>query len=420
MTAFIDSVGSGSAAAVPDVITLDVSARAIGPTVAEALAGSDAAARRIIDAATDAGLPARDRQTTGGRVVPVYDREGRPTTDFQATTSLRLRVRQPDRAGTLITTLAEVAGDHFILENLASTISDDLHLAEQAREDAFRDARARASQWASLAHLTLGQAHTVIESGGAPGGRRQGGFLRAAAKEYAGTPVESGECVIPTSVSIRWDVGTTLPPMDAFVEMTGTGTASAAPDVVALDLGVRCPGDTVATALGEADDKMAAIVAAARDAGVAGRDLQTTGASVYPQYDNQGVKVVGYIAGQSLRLRVRDRDQVGPLITAFSTAAGNSLTIDNIAVQLSEPGTLLSTARDNAFADAKAKAHQYAVLAGRELGKVVFLIDSPSGGPVVPMASMRMDQAMAVAGGMPVEAGENSVTASVVVRWAWA
>ena len=43
MTAFIDSVGSGSAAAVPDVITLDVSARAIGPTVAEALAGSDAA-----------------------------------------------------------------------------------------------------------------------------------------------------------------------------------------------------------------------------------------------------------------------------------------------------------------------------------------------------------------------------------------
>jgi uncharacterized protein YggE len=33
---------------------------------------------------------------------------------------------------------------------------------------------------------------------------------------------------------------------------------------------------------------------------------------------------------------------------------------------------------------------------------------------------MRMDQAMAVAGGMPVEAGENSVTASVVVRWAWA
>lgn len=419
MTAFIDSVGSGSAAAVPDVITLDVSARAIGPTVAEALAGSDAAARRIIDAATDAGLPARDRQTTGGRVVPVYDREGRPTTDFQATTSLRLRVRQPDRAGTLITTLAEAAGDHFILENLASTISDDLHLAEQAREDAFRDSRARASQWASLAHLTLGRAHTVIECG-ALDAPRQGGFLRAAAKEYAGTPVESGESVIPASVSIRWEVGTTLPPMDAFVEMTGTGTASAAPDVVALDLGVRCPGDTVATALGEADDKMAAIVAAARDAGVAGRDLQTTGASVYPQYDNQGVKVVGYIAGQSLRLRVRDRDQVGPLITAFSTAAGNSLTIDNIAVQLSEPGTLLSTARDNAFADAKAKAHQYAVLAGRELGKVVFLIDSPSGAPVVPMASMRMDQAMAVSGGMPVEAGENSVTASVVVRWAWA
>ena len=71
--------------------------------------------------------------------------------------------------------------------------------------------------------------------------------------------------------------------METFVEMTGTGTASAAPDVVALDLGVRCPGASVAAALGEADVKMAGIIAGAQAAGVVGRDVQTTGASVYPQ-----------------------------------------------------------------------------------------------------------------------------------------
>ncbi len=207
--------------------------------------------------------------------------------------------------------------------------------------------------------------------------------------------------------------------MDTFVEMTGTGSASAAPDVVALDVGVRCQGTSVATALGEADAKMAAIVLVAKADGVADRDVQTTGASVYPQYDRDGTNVVGYVAAQSLRLRVRDRGQVGTLIAGFSERAGNSLTIDNISLQLSDPSALLGEARDAAFADAEAKARQYARLARRELDRVVFVVDSP-GGPVLPMPAMRMaykDAAMGAS--MPVEAGESSVTASVVARWSW-
>lgn len=211
--------------------------------------------------------------------------------------------------------------------------------------------------------------------------------------------------------------------MDAFVEMTGTGSAGAAPDVVALDLGVRCPGENVATALGEADTAMGAIIAAAKEGGVAARDLQTTGASVYPQYDKEGIGVAGYVASQSLRLRVRERDRVGELISAFSRVAGNRLTIDNIALLLDDPSGLLEQARTAAFADAHDKARQFATLAGRELGQVVFVVDAPSSptmpygaAPVAGMRSAMKAEAM----DMAVEAGENSVSATIVVRWAWA
>ncbi|WP_344068195.1 SIMPL domain-containing protein [Nostocoides vanveenii] len=209
--------------------------------------------------------------------------------------------------------------------------------------------------------------------------------------------------------------------MDEFVEMTGTGTASAPPDVVVLDLSVRAPGSSVAAALGSADQGMAAVIGLAKERGVRPSDLQTTSASVYPQYDREGVNVNGYVAQQSLRLRVRERDQVGLLISAFSDAIGNTLTIDNISLQIADPAPLFTEARRGAFADAEGKARQFASLAGRSLGQVVWLVDAVSSGAgPMPMAVMAADTAKRMyAGSTPVEMGENSVSVIITVRWAW-
>lgn len=207
--------------------------------------------------------------------------------------------------------------------------------------------------------------------------------------------------------------------MDAFVEMTGTGTASGPPDVVVLDLSVRATGSAVAKALGSADEAMTGIVEHARGQGIAATDLQTTGASVYPQHDRDGVRTLGYVATQSLRVRLRDREGVGPLISACSRIAGNALTIENIGLQIGDTAELTNQARAAAFADARTKAQQFADLAGRALGQVIFVADAPIGpGPVryARMAAMAADSA----GGMPVEMGEHSVSATVTVRWGWA
>lgn len=209
--------------------------------------------------------------------------------------------------------------------------------------------------------------------------------------------------------------------MDAFVEMTGVGTAAAPPDVVALELSVRCPGGSVAEALGAADAAMNAILGHARERGLKSNEMQTTSASVYPQYDREGVSVSGYIAQQSLRLRIRDRELVGQVISAFSGAVGNALTIDNISLQIEDPSPLLTEARKLAYQDAESKARQFAALSGRTLGQVLFIVDNPGSGggptPVAMAAGLKRD---AYAGSMPVEMGENTVAAQVVVRWAWA
>ena len=64
--------------------------------------------------------------------------------------------------------------------------------------------------------------------------------------------------------------------MEPFVEMTGIGSASAAPDVVALDVAVRSPGVSVAAALGEADATMAGLIDAAKAQGLAATSIRST------------------------------------------------------------------------------------------------------------------------------------------------
>ena len=101
--------------------------------------------------------------------------------------------------------------------------------------------------------------------------------------------------------------------------------------------------------------------------------------------------------------------------SAFAGAAGNALTIDHIGLELADPAPLLAQAREAAFADALGKAEQYAALSGRTLGKVARLSDVERGGAQPRFAMM----AAGKAADLSVELGENSVTATVAVRWEW-
>lgn len=208
--------------------------------------------------------------------------------------------------------------------------------------------------------------------------------------------------------------------MSSHLDVTGTGSASGAPDVVTLDVRVSCDGTDVAGTLRDASAKMADLQGAARANGIAAADLQTTGSGVHQRWANDRPEVVGYTAFHALRIRVRDINATGALVTALSTGAGNALGIDNIALTLSDTQPLAVQARERAFADARAKADQFAALAGRPLGVVERVSDLPVGGSGVPSPRATMMAASDMASGMPVEAGESTVTAAVCVRWSWA
>jgi uncharacterized protein YggE len=198
--------------------------------------------------------------------------------------------------------------------------------------------------------------------------------------------------------------------------VTGSGKATATPDVVRLALGVTCDGDDVSSALRLVGERVQAIGAAARSQDVRAADISSTGAGVHPRYDRDGQRVVGYQAFHRLGVMVRDVDRVGAVVDAVAGVAGNSLSVDSIQLDLSDVSGLQDEARSVAFLDARAKAGQYAALSDAVLGEVLSVVEGAvGGGPARPMMRMAMASADSA---MPVEAGEQTVTATVTVTWA--
>src|SRR5690606_5683509 len=71
------------------------------------------------------------------------------------------------------------------------------------------------------------------------------------------------------------------------IVVTGTGEASARPDIVMISAGVVVQSDTAATALAENSRAMDAVLQELRASGLADRDVQTSQFSVMPLYERQ-------------------------------------------------------------------------------------------------------------------------------------
>lgn len=200
------------------------------------------------------------------------------------------------------------------------------------------------------------------------------------------------------------------------VTVIGSGRAATAPDVVRIDLAAESSAATVQAALGAATEGQATIRAALIADGIDGADLRTTTTSVHVDYSPTGEGPRGYVARLGLSATVRDVAAAGGVVARALDAAGETARLDGMSFSHSDPSALLVVARQVAFADARAKAEQFAALAGRTLGEVVRVDETLGGGGPIPVFRAQA----AFAGDLAVEPGEQEVTAAVTVRWAWA
>ena len=212
------------------------------------------------------------------------------------------------------------------------------------------------------------------------------------------------------------------PAMERTISVSGTGQASAQPDVAVITIGVTTEADEASEALTENSVQMAAVIDALKKGGILAKDIRTQTIRLSPRYEQpprtaggaqKPAQLVGFTANNVVEARVRELDGLGALLDAAVKAGGNQ--IQGIRFEISDNSELLVQARDAAWEDALAKATQLADLAGAELGPAL-TIQEFSRTPRL-YEGTRAVAFDAQAAAVPIEAGEQSIEIEVQVTW---
>jgi uncharacterized protein YggE len=156
------------------------------------------------------------------------------------------------------------------------------------------------------------------------------------------------------------------------ISVTGNGIATTEPDVARLIVGVDISMDDPADAVEEAAERANAVMAAAREAGVPGEDMQTTSYNmwveeVYDPYTYEYTGEVEYHVIHQIRVDVRDMERIGEVLAVLVDAGANS--VNSVFFTVDDPTAIYDSAYANAVEDARERAELLAASLGVTLGE---------------------------------------------------
>ncbi len=202
------------------------------------------------------------------------------------------------------------------------------------------------------------------------------------------------------------------------ISVTGSGMVNVAPDMATINLGVTTQAKTASEALAANSAQMEKVLANLLAAGIAEKDIQTSGLSINPLWNSysstsgngEAQSIDGYSAANTVTVRVMALAGLGSVVDAAVSDGVN--TLNGISFDLQDPAPQQDQARALAVADAKHRATVLIESAGLKLGAIKTISEGGSVGEPQPM--YRLDQAFS---GVPVAAGEVPVTATVTIVW---
>ena len=204
----------------------------------------------------------------------------------------------------------------------------------------------------------------------------------------------------------------------ARITVTGQGHAEAAPDMATVSMAVVTEGESARRAMAANSEAARRVLAQLKVGGIAEKDMQTSGLSLSPRWDNRSASpgkappIVGFVARNSITVRLRDLDKLGDVVDAVLQAGANSF--QGLSFGLQEPGPLADQARRLAVADALRKAQLYTKAAGVTLGLVHSISET---GSAIPGSQMMRSTTVMESAAVPIAQGEVTASASVVMEF---
>lgn len=231
---------------------------------------------------------------------------------------------------------------------------------------------------------------------------------------------------------------TKAPGQDNGLRVVGHGKIQVDPDLARVRFGVREHGATATDASNAVQTKMAAVMAALKQAGVPSEQIQTHRLTLRENHEyryrrmraleKQGTAPAieqaakdRFIANHSVELSLTNLAGVGMVLAAVQNAGVNE--IDNVAFELKDPAPVLEKAREKAIKDAQAQAKIIAAQAGVTLGKILSISTMNQGESEYPQyGGMRhrgvMSMEASAAAAPPIQPGQLTFEQRIFMRYA--
>ncbi|MGH8913539.1 MAG: SIMPL domain-containing protein [Acidimicrobiia bacterium] len=198
--------GVGEVTGTPDTLQLDLGVSALADTVDQAAATAAERAQAVIAALTSNGVAEEDITTTDYSIFPEYDYSNNTEriVGYRVNNTVRAKLHDIDGAGTVIDAVTAAGGDETRVNGLNFSIEDDAELIADAREAAWNDALAKATQLAELSGRELGAATSIVEIVSNPPIPFPYARDMAGGAETAETPIEPGTSTVTIDLQVEF------------------------------------------------------------------------------------------------------------------------------------------------------------------------------------------------------------------------
>ena len=179
---------------------------------------------------------------------------------------------------------------------------------------------------------------------------------------------------LPASV-VAQEVPLALRPGEVLLQVEAEGQSLNRPDVMNINAGVVTNGSSAAAAMDANRVQADRMLKALETVGVAAADVQTSDLSVEPVFAEDGQrevnrsKILGYVARNTVDLRLRDLGRAPAIIDTLFASGANNVHGPNFS--LADPKPAERQARFSAVAAAREEADTYAAAFGMKVARVI-------------------------------------------------
>jgi uncharacterized protein YggE len=203
--------GIGKVTGTPDTLILTLTVTKTAGDVSSAMNGMSTTMTAVQNSLKSNKVADADQKTSGLGVSPQYDYSSnkRTLTGYEATENLTVTLRDTKTAGATISAAAAAGGDATQISGLSTDLQNNSGPLNQARDAAFNDAKAKATQYAKSAGRSLGPVVRIEESVSTPTNNPSPVMDRApaAAGSTAPVPIQMGSTDVVVQATVVFSFG---------------------------------------------------------------------------------------------------------------------------------------------------------------------------------------------------------------------